>query len=219
MPYNKKSYKSASRYAKYKQCGSMVAQDAAKALAMARQLKKLINVEYKSIRINLDTTPDTTPIITNLSAIAVGDDISDRDGRKIKAFSIQLKGHCQMHETATATLTRIVIFIDNANTGTIPVITDLFTTAAGFTAGQPRITDPQSNSRFRILYDKTIPQSDSGTKMTMVKFYKKLGHHIAYSGTAATDEGIGSLFAVTGSTEATNVPTLQVVSVFKWIDN
>ncbi len=207
------------RYKKYVKCGSIVAQDAAKALAMVRSLKKLINVEYKSFQVDLETGPNTTPVFLNLTAIAVGDDFDDRDGRKIKCFSIQLKGVCIMHETATTTLTRIYVFIDHANTGTAPVITDLFTSALAFNAGQMGKSTPQSNSRFTCLKDQIIMQSDSGVKMNRMNFYKRLNHHIQFTGVAATDEGLGTIWCITSSDEATNVPTLEVKSTFKWIDN
>lgn len=208
------------RFKKYAECGSMVAQDAAKALAMVRKLKTLINVEYKTLTTTLgDSTPVNVAAIGNLTNITVGDDLSNRDGRKIKAFSIQLKGIVIMNESATTTITRLLLFIDHANTGTPPTRAQLFASEAAFFNGQVKISDPQSNSRFKVLWDKIIVHSDSGTKMSKINFYKKLNHHITFTGTAGDDEGIGTLWIMTSSNQPTNTPNLIVDAVFKWIDN
>ncbi len=198
----------------------MVASDASKALAMVRKLKGMINVEYKTKTINLgDTTPTTTLAIGNLTLIAQGDDIDERDGRKIKAFSLQLKGTVKMHETATATSVRILVFIDYANTGTPPTRAQLFSSEAVFFNGQTRLSQPQDNARFKILLDKIILLSDSGTKLVRVNFYKRLYHHIVFSGVGTGDEGLSSIWVFTASSEATNTPNLEISSIFKWIDN
>ncbi len=208
------------RFRAYAKCGSMVARDASTALAMVRKLKRLINVEYKTLNTILgDTTPTTTAAIGHLTNLAQGDDVGNRDGLKVKAFSIQLKGQVKMHETATATSTRILLFIDHANQGAPPSRALLFSTEGEFFRGQTKITEPQMNQRFTILYDKIILQSDSGNKLTRINFYKKLHHHVTFTGSSATEEGIGTIWVMTASSEATNTPALDVTSTFKWIDN
>lgn len=208
-----------STYKRYKQCGYMVASDASKALAIARKLRALINVEYKTVQVTLPTAPTTVAVVTHLSACGQNDDLSGRDGRKIKAFSIQVMGSLKMHETATATSTRIVVFIDHANQGTIPTLATWWDDEASFFNGEMRAQSPQTNARFIVIFDKLILQSDSGTKLTRINFYKRLNHHITYTGTTAADEGLGTVWIMIASSEATNKPTLCLKSTFKWIDN
>ncbi len=215
--FNSSSY--GGRFQKYAKCGSMVAADAAKALRIARKLKSMINVEYKTVQVGFKVDPNTTPQILHLSATAQGDTLASRDGNKIKAFSIQLKGCVSINASAVSTLTRFLVFLDHANTGTPPVITDLFSSAASFTNGESRVSDPQSNSRFIVLKDIIILQSDQGPKISKVNFYKRLHHHIKYIGAATTDEGMGTVWVFQASNEATNDPVVNVKSTFKWIDN
>ncbi len=198
----------------------MVMGDAAKALKLATGLRRLINVEYKTINITIgDTTPTTTGVIQNLTAIAQGDDSGSRDGRKIRLASIKIQGSIKQHETATQTTTRMVLVIDHDNTGTPPTIAELFLTQAVFNTGQAKLGEPVPNSRFTVLLDKTFAMSDSGQKLFLLNYYRKLNHHVVFGGVGATDEGKGSLWLMTGSSEATNTPTLSMTSTTKWIDN
>ncbi len=92
---------------------------------------------------------------------------------------------------------------------------------ASFFNGESRSSDAQRNSRFTVLHDKVILQSDSGTKLTRIKTYKRLHHHVAFTGTGATAsaQGLGSIWIITASSEATNTPILCLKTTFKWIDN
>ncbi len=220
MPKRSNRNNNGGRYSKYAKCGSMVASDAAKALAMVRKLKGMINVEYKSVSVTIaDTTPTTVAAVQQLTNISQGDDMDDRDGRKIKAFSLQLKGMVEQHASAVVTLVRILIIIDHANTGTPPTLAQLFNAEATFFNGMPKLSQPQSNSRFTVLWDKIITFSNSGTKLVRVNYYKRLHHHIKFTGAATTDEGLGTIWVITASNEATNTPELNIASIFKWIDN
>ncbi len=188
-----------------------------KALRIVKAIQR--GTEKKTIQVVVaDSTPTTTAVVQHLSACATGDDLSSRDGRRIKAFSIQLMGTLTMHETATTTSTRVIVFIDHANQGTVPALALWWDDDASFFNGEMRGQSPDANSRFIVLYDKVILQSDSGTKLNRIKFYKRIFHQITYTGTAATDEGLGTIFIMTASSEVTNTPTLVLKSTFKWVD-
>lgn len=192
---------------------------AAKALSVALAVKKLVNVEYKSLNTAPPTDPNTTPVLTNLTAIVQGDDFNNRNGRKIRAKYINYRGFVTQHPTATNTGLRMMIIRDNNGNTTQPVITDLFASASLFNNNKTKTGDPQSNSRFSILYDKYIAFSDSGMTSTHFNWSMNLDHHIYFQGTSATDEGKGHLYLITASTEATNDPVLEANVMFKWIDN
>ncbi len=197
----------------------MVTGDAAKALAGVRALKKMINVEYKTKNEAIGTTPDTTGLVSTITNMAQGDDIDDRDGNKIKSFSLKISGNCLLHVSARATNVRIMAIQDRSGTATAPVITDMYASVAAFANNQPTKGTPQVNSRFRILIDKKINLSDNGRQLTNFTLYKKLGFHCFFSGSASGDEGRNAIYLFTASNEATNKPTLSALTQFKWIDN
>ncbi len=197
----------------------MVARDAAKALAIARKLKSMLNVEYKSHQAGLPATPDLSGAVQILTGIAQGDDQDDRDGNKIKSFSLQVKGTILQHASASTTFARLMVVQDRSGTTTQPGITDMFSTVAAFAEGRPSLQTPQVNSRFKVISDTILHLSSNGTQLKRINLYRKLRGHIYYSGPAATDEGRGNIYMFVASNEATNKPSLLANSVFKWIDN
>ncbi len=223
MPYRKKGQNRAHRgggYGYIQRGGGYIAQ-ASKLASLAAQvyaLKKMINVEYKSLRSTVLGAVQAGNVL-NLFALAVGDDFDDRDGRKIRPFSVQVKGQVVMHASAVATSYRIVIVKDRAGTTTQPAITDLFVSAIRFARGEPKIDSPDVSSRFQIIWDKTYKMEDSGVKLHEINFYKQLNGHMYFTGATASDEGRGSIYMFTATTEATNVPVVEAVAITKWIDN
>ncbi len=202
----------------YRSCAKMVTGDAAKALSMAYALKKLINVEYHSITTAWTTDPNTSGSVVNLTAIAQGDDIANRQGRKIKLFSIRSQGSVRVNASSTRSHGRSMIVRDNLGSTTQPAITDMFSSVALFLAGCPRKDDPQTNSRFTVILDyRYILEQEQSFKW--VNHYHKIGSHVTYTGTGATDEGKGNIYLFIASNEATNDPVQSVNTVVKYIDN
>lgn len=192
---------------------------ASKALAVAYAVKKLINVEYRSITTDFTTDPSTAGAVVNLTAIAQGDDIANRQGNKIRAKHISVSGQVSLNGSATITQLRMMIVRDNNGSTTQPAITDLFTDVGTFRQNHNKLGDAQSNSRFSILFDKHILLDDQDRRQVAIKWSSSLDHHIFYSGTAATDEGKGNLYLFVASSEATNDPVLSVDAMVKFIDN
>ncbi len=190
------------------------------ALRVARKNTKILNnLEYHTNLTTIgDTTPTTVAVFQHLSATTEGDDEGNRHGRKVAPFSIRIKGTCVIHESATSSTFRMIVFKDRMNQGTLQVIGDLFGSEGNFNAGTNKLGTAEVASRFQILYDKTFLLSDNGQKWARIDKYIKLSGNIYYTGTAATDEGKNSIFCMTGSNEATNTPTLTANSVFKWTD-
>lgn len=208
-----------SKFKKYKDCGSMVAQDAAAALAGVRYLKKMVNVEYKSINVQWTVDPNSSGAVLLLTTIAQGDDFSQRQGRKARAHSLRIQGMVEINGSASATNVRMMVVRDNNGSTTAPAIGDLFANVGTFIANNCKIGDAQSNSRFTVLYDKFILLDAVNKSQAAINRYIKLNHHLMWTGTAATDEGKGHLWLFIGSNEATNDPVVTVLSQFKWIDN
>ncbi len=217
MPYNRR-YRRRRPRRRYQGGGYL--NTASKALAVAYSVKKLLNVESKSLRTTLDTTPDNTPVITALSNPAQGDDFNARNGRKIRLQSIRVKGRVTVNASAVSSIFRLVIFRDNNGSTTAPVITDLYPDAAAYNGGIMTNDDPQTNSRFSILYDRNfLLVSTGGSEMRSINQYKKIASHVYFTGTAATDEGKGMIWMITSSNEATNTPSVLADAVVKFIDN
>ncbi len=204
----------------YKSCAQMAMADAAKALAIARSVKAMFNVEYKSKRTAWTADPNTTGAVLNLITMIAGDDFDERSGRKVKLFSIAHKGSITMNGSATDTMVRAVVVRDNLGTTTQPSIADMFGSASNFFNNLPRLDDPQTNARFTTLYDKWFALGlDSAHFRMPVKSYKKIGSHVTWTGTANTDEGKGTLYLMIASSEVTNDPIVNVVTTIKFIDN
>ncbi len=192
---------------------------AAKALAVAYAVRKLINVEYKTITTAFTADPNTTGAVVNLTAIAQGDTIANRQGNKIRAKYISVSGNVQINASATSSHVRMTIVRDNNGSTTQPAIGDLFPDVATFFANKNKTGDPQSNSRFSVLYDEFIMMDVVNIEQVAVRWTSSLDHHIFYTGAAATDEGKGNIYLFIASNEATNDPVVRVDAMVKFIDN
>ncbi len=177
--------------------------------------------EIGRIRVDMDSTPDTTAVMQNISFIQTGDDVSQRTGRKIHAESLSVSGTVRKAATSTATTVRLIIFRDNLGTTTAPTLADLFTDENDFFNNKHRLINEQPMKRFSIIWDKYIilnENFDGEITVAAFKFSKKLNFPILYTGAANTDEGKNSLWLLTGSNEASLVPNLIGDIVFKFSD-
>lgn len=199
------------------------------ALSDLRKLKKKVNKNSKQlarkelgrIRINMDSTPDTTAVVQNVSFVAQGDDVVQRHGRKIHAEHVAIQGNIIKHTASISNGVRMILFRDNLGSTTPPTLGDVFGDEENFFSNQIRSINEMPTKRFTILWDKYIVLNenfDGQTTMASYKFSKKLNFDILYTGTAATDEGKNSLWFMSGSDEATNVPIVLGSIVFKYSD-
>ncbi len=192
---------------------------ASKALSVALQVKKLINVEYKNIVTNFTNDPNTTGSVVNLSAIAQSNTIAGRQGQKVRAKHLSCRGHIIINASATATQIRMVIVRDNLGSTTAPAISDLYASVSLFFANKSKNGDPQSNARFSVLMDKFVMLDAIYKSQVGFHWSRSLDSHISFTGTGATDEGKGAFYLMIASSEATNDPQVDVDSVLKFIDN
>ncbi len=199
------------------------------ALSDLRKLKKKVNKntailgrkELGRIRIALDTVPDTTASVVNVSFIAQGDDVNTRHGRKIHAEHISVQGSITKAVTSSQTKVRFLLFRDNLGTTTAPTLADLFTDENDFFENKHRLINEQPMKRFTILWDKfmIINEAFDGNGSALAyKFSKKLNFDILYTGTAATDEGKNSIWMMIGCDEVSATPDNQGDIVFKYSD-
>lgn len=221
MPY-KKSYRRKSKRPGYRRCGTMVISDAQKALAMAKYLKGIVNVEFKT-RDTAQTAlfvPDGVGLVIQLSGIAQGSSTNSRDGAQVKCVSVSLEYTVFMDESATATSFRIMLVLDKQTNQAIYAVDDLLDNVANIQSViSPRNLD--NKDRFSVLYDKRHVLSSNGSKMQQGSFYKATQIKLRYDGTGATiaDLTQNSLSLVVISSEATNTPTLSAQFRLRYVDN
>ncbi len=176
-------------------------------------------MEFRTISTNLTADPNSTGAVLALTAIAQGDDIANRQGNKIRAKHLSVRGHIQINGSATTSHGRMLIIRDNNGSTAQPAITDLFLDASTMRVGKNKLGDPQSNSRFTILWDYTYTIDAINKNQVFFKYSMELDHHIYFTDTAATDEGKGHLYLFTASNEATNDPVVSANCMIKFIDN
>lgn len=198
---------------------SSTADMARKAWKMAKFVASLVNVEEKFLDTTAaGTTISTTAALTNLSLIAEGDDANQRAGRSIKATSHLFRGFFFMSASATRTVVRMILFIDNQYLSAMPAATDLLVT--GDIKGAMNI-NTQSGGRFHVIMDKTYHLDYNGQQTIPFRYFHKLNHHIKYSGTtAANASGLsGQLILMLVSTEAINFASVDYTSRLRYVDN
>lgn len=224
MPHAKKKYNKYRKYngrIGYLNCGQMVINDATRALAMAKYVKGLVNVEFKQHNINRTSaamnTTFTQSFLTNLSQ---GGDDTERDGNSLRMKSIQIKGFVKQNASAAQTLVRLLVVHDKQTNQALFTPADLlFDVTPGDAIISARNID--NMKRFHVLWDKviTLDSAASGTKT--FSFYKKLNIAIRYDENAGdiTDLTQSSLNFMQVSDEATNTPTITVHIRLRYIDN
>ena len=205
----------------YIKCGKMVLTDAQRALAMAKYLKSIVNVEYKVINtVGTNTAITVAPVITQLTNIAQGDSTSTRDGSNIKIVSLLWNYNIVQNASAVSTFVRCMVVHDRQTNEAIFSAADLISdVTAGDNIVAPRQLD--HTARFLVLYDKVHSFSDTARTNSYHQFYKKLQLKLRYDGNAGdiTDLTQSSLSVVFMSNETTNTPVITHHVRLRFVDN
>ncbi len=186
-----------------------------------KNTKALSSKELGRVRVTLDSSPDTTAVVQNVSFVAQGDDVGDRHGRKIHAQSLSVRGSIVKAGGAANTKIRMMIFRDNLGSTTAPTLADLFTDENDFFDNHHRLINEMPMKRFSILWDKYIILNepfDGALTVQAYKFTKKLNFDVLYTGTTASNEGKNSLWFMSGSNQVSAVPANTGDIVFKFSD-
>ncbi len=215
--YPRRSYtKPKSRYGARQALG-----DAAKALAIARGIKKLINVEVKNFDVQQGGVSLTqTPVIVQLSNIAQGDGTNQRDGAQCKMVGIDLNFVLTQNASATQTFVRVMLILDKQTNQAIYLPADLLEDVTG---GDNIVTPRNLDNlkRFTILYDRSFEFSGDGNRSAIVKKYIKKEVLLRYDGSTPSiaDLTQSSISFIQMASEATNTPTITHFSRLRFIDN
>jgi hypothetical protein len=180
----------------------------------------LLNAEFKHIDVTVAAAVSTTPAITALSVLAQGDTNITRDGNSIKCTGFDFRYFWSVNASATASLARLVVFLDTRNVGAAPTATDVF---ASSTIALPNV-DAQPN-RFVILYDSTqslVLASDTRQAVSSQLSIPALrGVHFTFNGNAGTVADLrgACLLVYVLSNEATNTPSVDFQCRLWFVDN
>lgn len=192
---------------------------ASKALSIAKQVKGLINVEWKHLDTTVAANLTNTPTINYLTKIAQGDGESSRDGNSVKLKSLQFRYQITGNSSAEATYARIIVGIDKLHSGT-----DV--TAAGtsdnslLTAQTNTATrDLANKKRFIILYDRVHSISNTSKEVLFRQYFKKFNMKVEFNGVNNTDMRSNHLFIVAFSDLAANYPSWRYNTRIRFLDN
>ncbi len=195
---------------------------AAKALAMAKRNRSMINVEYKHHTVSqLLTTVTDAGTIVQLTAIPQGDTDIQRDGGSCKLTSLRLAYHMIINGSAVQTQVRVMIVHDRQTNQAQFTLADLLADATVNDA----ILSPynvDNRRRFGVMYDKVHQLTIEGNNRAINRiFSRKLNHKIRFDGAAAdvTDLTQDSLSLVLIGDQATNDPSVAFFYRVRYVDN
>lgn len=188
------------------------------ALKIARQVKSLVNVEYKYKDSAADVTPSTTEAFVLLNGLALGDTSETREGQSILMKNMLVRFQLVLNASASVTATRVIIVIDKQSNAAAPTAAQILDVTGSMIS--PLNID--YGSRFVVLLDKLFALDNVGKKIIEFKRFMKLNAHAKYNtannGTVA-DITTNSLYMMHYSSEATNTPTLSYNIRLRFIDN
>ncbi len=222
MPYQKSYSKKKYKRPGYYSCGKMVAGDAKQALALAKNVKSLLNVEFKNHDISITPVgiPDGVGVIHQLTNIPQGDTGESRDGSNIKITSIYIKLLLNINVSAITTSVRVLLVQDKQTNQTIYATSDLLSTVANVQSiVSPMNLDNQF--RFKVLYDKVFSIDDNGVQTKFIKIYKKVSTKLRFDASipSIADLRSSSYSLVLISDETTNEPVVTGELRLRYLDN
>ncbi len=168
----------------------------------------------------LSLTPGTTGTIQLLSGIAQGDDVTSRQGNKIKVKSLKFRINV-IKGVATTDVIRLIIFKDMQQFGVVPTAVQLVEAD-----GDPQAWIKKANrNRFTVLRDLTInlPSDDAGgPDMVQRNGFINFSSPpvINFIGTAATAASMakGTFYIYVVANENTTKSTIIVATRMVFLD-
>jgi hypothetical protein len=179
---------------------------AGKALKIAKDNRK--SIEVKEITTSSTGTVSSTGSVTSMVAIAEGDDISNRTGRKIHLKSLQIRGFALNNDltTSDASIVRLMIIRDNSFGSTAPTIANVL---QGGQAYGLRAQEVEKKYAVTVLYDKFMGLDVNSRNQILFEKYKKLNSMVVYDGTASTSSNKGALYLLLVSNRSSDLPTVN----------
>ncbi len=188
--------------------------------------KAIIRFSEKKFLVTLGSSVDsaTGGVVTFLTHVPQGAEVTERDGQKIQPTSFKLDYLIKQHATAVSTQVRIIIFIwkldDSLTTPTTAMILQGSGTVPNWLVA-PYEQVKSLRARFTVLYDRMHLLTDTGGNQaakgtTGVIGRKRLPAKITFASSVNT--GIGHIYLLHLTNEATNLPDVTTQSLFKYVD-
>lgn len=179
-------------------------------------LQRMINSEAKFIDTAVSINPVSTGTITLLTAIATGDDDSNRNGNSILGKDVSSRIQLTLNASATATYIRLMLIVDKQCDGVLPAVTDVLQTASTVSP-----LNKDFSNRFVVIRDKLYSLDTVSSRTLTDRMYSKVSFHLHYDGATAAiaDCKENQLYLLTISSEATNTPALVSYWRFNYYDN
>jgi len=185
-------------------------------------LKMLVNAETKFSLSNQSTTFGTGRQMFVLSGLAQGDDYTNRNGNSIRSNHLSCAITLKIHSSATNTVCRVIICLDNERDGSnnVPTSASILETSTE-PLSPHNIIQQQINPRFTILHDSITVLTQVARTMELLSYDRALTSHITFVGTGSSSAnlGEGAITAFFISSEGTNLPTVNFYSSYKFYDN
>lgn len=181
-----------------------------------KQIKQLINVEKFKFDVGPQTSsPTTTPVIADFTAIAQGDGLSARTGTSILVHSVTVKGAVAINGSATVSFFRLILVRDTQQVGdTAPAYTDVMESASTVA-----LLNKNTPGRFQLLYDQLFTLGSASTQVIPINFHVVVQKHVKYNGSASSDIQKGGIYLMMVSSEATNAPAFTYHGRTCYYDN
>ncbi len=182
------------------------------------RLEKGYGKELKTHDTDNSASVGTTGTFAPLTQIAQGDTSITREGLQLRPRHIEWKLLVTVHASAAQSTWRCIIFCDREQQGTTPTAAHIL--EADTVAAWP---EHDTRPRFKILRDFVgVLSNDGGKEITFRKGIIRFGKRmkIWYSGTTAAEasNGKNNLFAYFVSSEATNKPTIRLLTRLRYVD-
>lgn len=195
-----------------------VLEKANKALYLANQMKRFINVETKAFDVTQSAVPvPSTGNIIGLSGISLGDQYNQRDGSSIKLLNLTVRSELASVSTATTgTIIRLIVFRGKQENGSGFAATDILETA---TVYSPKAF--LDRFRTKVLMDETFvlnnPSTGQGGKAFFEKVIKLEGH-TSFQATGSSIED-GGVYCLQLSNQPVNTPAINAIWRLTFTDN
>lgn len=222
--YGKSAYKPLPQFHRFSKGDSY----GIKALKIANNLKRALNVEYKHADSNsTGATTGVSATVANgqmilLNNVAQGDGGSSRDGNQYKLTNINTKISIVGAPAANSGLVRIVMFVFRGPNGAAPLQTDLFDNNGNLHVHDFR--NLEQVPRFRILHDRvyTLEKEAAGYNFKKsISINKDVDLKVKYNGTtgAYTDIATNSVWLMIISDSVSLYPTFFQNTRCRFVDN
>lgn len=181
------------------------------------EIRKNTEIKYHQITVNEATSGYSGEwTFKMLNGIGQGHAATAREGDKIvcKSFSTRLL----LSGNNAGDMWRIALIYDRRPDGSLPSITDVFTTNSIY--GIIKISDATNRGRFQIMEDHII--NDNTGQMCIDKIFRKLNHRTIYKNTGPmiSDIAKGSLYLAFSYQNSNGTSTGVFVSngVLRYVD-